>query len=115
MQKTVSATEILPIEILIKKGKSEVWLRRNIDWVEVDDGELGNYEYYTAEEVHGNLPYTVTYDEIEENFDEFWDQFDYSGLSDRQLTERVLELTQTVQAQIDFTAIMTDTVIEMEE
>jgi hypothetical protein len=31
MQKTVSATEILPIEILIRKGKSEVWLRRNID------------------------------------------------------------------------------------
>jgi hypothetical protein len=52
---------------------------------------------------------------VEENFDELWDQFDYSGLSDRQLTERVLELTQAVQAQIDFTAIMTDTVIEEEE
>ncbi len=116
MKKTISADEILPIEIILRKGQSEVWLRKNIELVESESTEdMESYQYWTADETSGILPYTISFSEVEENFDELWESFNLKKMTDRQLAEKTLELTQMVQAQIDFTALMTDTVIEMEE
>lgn len=113
--KTISADEILPIEIINRKSQSEIWLRQNIEFVETEDPEGNPYSYWTADEVSGTLKQNVSYEDVEENFDEYWELLSFQKLTDRELAENVLELTQLVQAQIDFTALMTDTVIETEE
>lgn len=105
MHPTESSSVILPVECVPQPdGNTEVWLRRDITETEERDDEGLPHKKWEALEVTGLLPGTHTAEEVEEQFDEYWDELETQSIAIDLRLERV-------QAQAEFTAIMTDTVL----
>ena len=94
MQKTVSATPLEAVKIEQRPdGQADVWLRKNIQQVEVEPEDGGEtYVQYIADEVH--LVMAVTQEEAEAAFDELWDE---AVAAETPQDERIATLESTVK------------------
>ena len=88
---------------------ANVWLRKNIQTVEIDLGDGLSQTMWEADEVSGTLSWIPTVAEVEEDFDEMWEAFEQAGKTDRELVMEAMAAAERAQAQADFTAILTDT------
>ena len=88
---------------------ASVWLRKNIETIDVDLGDGLSQTMWEADEVSGTLSWIPTVAEVEEDFDEMWEAFEQAGKTDRELVMEAMAAAERAQAQADFTAILTDT------
>lgn len=114
MRHTQSATELTPVLVEPIGGGASVWLRKDITTVEVDIGDGLSQTMWEADEVFGHLSWVPTVAEVAEGFDELWEALEQAGKTDRELVLEALAAAERAQAQADFTAIMTDTMIDPE-
>ena len=95
---TSSATPLERVHVeAIGVNVSEVWLYDNIREVE-EDGAT----YWEADSANGIVTGVPTTEEVTVDFDLYWEQFEQASMTDRELLEHI-------QAQVWFTAVMTDT------
>lgn len=107
---TISATE--PVRVLVEctGAKADVWLRDNIeqDTMEQTQGEdVVTCDFYRCDEVHFVVAGTPTVEEIEADFDALWDEH----ADDRTPAEKAQDTADAAQAQADYTAALTDTLL----
>lgn len=98
MHITVSATELQPVQLSVTPSGADVWLRKNIEHDEEEN-------QWTADEVCGRVAHGISVEEIEADFDYYWELFERDAMSEREILERI-------EAQVWFTALMTDTEID---
>ena len=102
MQSISSATPLEAVQVEPNGyGGADVWLHDNVVETFVEDGD-GGQAYWMADEVHGVVAGIPTAGEIEEDFDAWWERFEEESLTDAERFERL-------EAQVLFTALMTDT------
>lgn len=109
MHHTQSATELTSVQIEPVGPGANVWLRKNIQTVEIDLEDGLSQTMWEADEVSGTLSWIPTVAEVEEDFDEMWEAFEQAGKTDRELVMEAMAAAERAQAQADFTAILTDT------
>lgn len=113
MYRTQSATELTSVQIEPIGPGAYVWLRKNIETVDVDLGDGLSQTMWEADEVSGFVDRVPTVEDIEEDFDAWWATLERaSELASMTMPERIAEvyaMAERAQAQADFTAIMTDT------
>ena len=109
MQHTQSATELSTVLVEPLGAGANVWLRQNITTVEIDLGDGLSQQMWEADEVSGMVEWVPTAEEIEEDFESWWDTFERASMSVAARIAEVYAMTERAQAQADFTAIMTDT------
>ncbi len=109
MHHTRSATELTSVQIEPVGPGANVWLRQNIQTVEIDLCDGLSQTMWEADEVSGTLSWIPTVAEVEEDFDEMWEAFEQAGKTDRELVMEAMAAAERAQAQADFTAILTDT------
>ena len=109
MHRTQSATELAAVQIEPIGPGAYVWLRQNIDTVEVDLGDGLSQTMWEADEVCGLVGSIPTVQEIEEDFDNWWFVFEHAQMSVPERIDEIYAMAERAQAQADFTAIMTDT------
>ena len=98
MHYTVSATRMEPVHIEPNGyGGSEVWLRRGMTEFD-EDGQT----MHAAWEVNAVVDSTPTVGEVESDFDGWWERVEELSMSEAEKIEKL-------QAQVLFTALMTDT------
>lgn len=101
MQVTRSATVLSPVLVEPNgSGGADVWLRRNIVQTDEDGQEM-----WDAEEVHGIVSGVPEESEIADDFETWWSRFEEAELT-------TVEILERVQAQVLYTALMTDTEVE---
>lgn len=110
MQHTQSATELTSVKIEPIGPGAYVWLRRNITTTEIDLGDGLSQTMWEADEVSGIVGWIPTAEEIEEDFDAWWDTFE-RGKTDSDRIKEAYDLAEQAAAQAWFTAVMTDTVV----
>lgn len=109
MYRTQSATELTSVQIEPIGPGANVWLRQNIETVEVDLGDGLSQTMWEADEVSGFVDRVPTVEGIEEDFDAWWDTFERASMTMPERIAEVYAMAERAQAQADFTAIMTDT------
>lgn len=109
MQHTQSATELSTVLVEPLGAGANVWLRQNITTVEIDLGDGLSQTMWEADEVSGTVDWVPTAQEIEEDFDSWWDTFERAAMTVPERIAEVYAMAERAQAQADFTAIMTDT------
>lgn len=98
MHYTVSTTPIEPVHIEPNGyGGSEVWLRKDMTEF-IEDGQT----MHAAWEVNALIDSVPTADEIESDFESWFERIGEQSMSDAERLEKL-------EAQVLFTAIMTDT------
>lgn len=102
---TSSATPLERVHVeAIGANVSEVWLYDNIE--EVTEGEA---TYYEADTVNGIVTGNPTVEEVEADFDVYWQMFERASMTDKERIAEAYAIAERALAQADFTAIMTDT------
>lgn len=102
MHQTRSATPLEPVLIEpIGPNTSHVWLRDSILEVLVED-DNGSQRFWDAAEVDADIAGAPSEEEIEADFDEWWERVEEVSLTDAEKLEKL-------EAQVLFTALMTDT------
>lgn len=109
MQHTQSATELSAVLVEPLGPGANVWLRKNIQTVEIDLGDGLSQTMWEADEVGGIVDRVPAAEEIEEDFESWWDTFDRASMTVPERIAGVYAMAERAQAQADFTAIMTDT------
>lgn len=111
MVHTQSATELTAVlvEPVFLGASVNVWLRKNIETVEVDLGDGLTQQMWEADEVSGCIAAPMTAAEIEEDFDEWWDALERASKTDAEKIQEAYDLAEQAAAQAWFTAVMTDT------
>lgn len=109
MQHTQSATELSTVLVEPLGAGANVWLRQNITTVEIDLGDGLSQQMWEADEVSGMVEWVPTAEEIEEDFEGWWDTFERASMTVPERIAEVYAMAERAQAQADFTAIMTDT------
>lgn len=109
MQHTQSATELSAVLVEPLGPGANVWLRKNITTTEIDLGDGLSQTMWEADEVGGFVGSPITAEEVEEDFDGWWDTFDRASMTVPERIAEVYAMAERAQAQADFTAIMTDT------
>ena len=109
MQHTQSATELSAVLVEPLGAGANVWLRRNITTVEIDLGDGLSQTMWEADEVSGNVGWVPTTEEIEEDFDTWWETFERAQMTDSERIQEAYDLAEQAAAQAWFTAVMTDT------
>lgn len=109
---SMSATEPARVQVEQRGAVCDVWLRDNVvqDVAEAASGEdVATCDVWRYNEVHYVADGSPTAEEVEAGFDELWAAHEHDGETDAQRVER---LAETAQAQADYTAVMTGTVLE---
>lgn len=88
-------------------GTSEVWLFADIREVE-EDGAT----YWEAGTVNGIVSGIPTVEEVEADFDAYWEAFERAPMTDKERIDEVSAIVEQTQAQVLYTAIMTDTYLD---
>lgn len=109
MQHTQSATELSAVLVEPLGPGANVWLRKNITTTEIDLGDGLSQTMWEADEVGGFVGSPITAEEVEEDFDGWWDTFERAAMTVPERIAEVFAMAERAQAQADFTAIMTDT------
>lgn len=94
---------------------SWVWLRRDVTQDVAEeaqaDGGVTSQDVWTYEELCFVADGTPTEAEVEAAFDELWADHEDDGMADAERIARAAEAATAAQAQADYTAVMTDTVL----
>ena len=106
---TQSATELTAVLIEPMGAGANVWLRRNIETVQIDLGDGLSQTMWEADEVSGIVGHVPTAEEVEEGFDAMWEAFEQNGKNDRELIMEAMATAEQAAAQAWFTALLTDT------
>lgn len=109
MQHTQSATELTSVQIEPVGPGANVWLRKNITTTEIDLGDGFSQMMWEADEVGGFVGSPITAEEVEEDFESWWDTLERAAMTVPERIAEVYAMAERAQAQADFTAIMTDT------
>lgn len=109
MHHTQSATELTSVQIEPVGPGANVWLRQNIETVDVDLGDGLSQQMWEADEVSGMVDWVPTLEDIEGDFESWWDIFERAAMTMPERIAEVYAMAERAQAQADFTAIMTDT------
>lgn len=109
MQHTQSATELSAVLVEPLGPGANVWLRKNITTTEIDLGDGLSQTMWEADEVGGFVGSPITAEEVEEDFDGWWDTLERAAMTVPERIAEVYAMAERAQAQADFTAIMTDT------
>ena len=97
-----SATELSSVHVEdLGNGCSEVWLYDNIAETLVED-ESGSQVFWEADCVNAVVPGTPTPEEVDDDFEGWWDRLEEASLTAEDRFEKL-------EAQVLFTALMTDT------
>lgn len=109
MQHTQSATELSAVLVEPLGPGANVWLRKNITTTGIDLGDGLSQTMWEADEVGGFVGSPITAEEVEEDFESWWDTFERAAMTVPERIAEVYAMAERAQAQADFTAIMTDT------
>lgn len=109
MQHTQSATELTAVLVEPLGAGASVWLRKNIETIDVDLGDGLSQTMWEADEVSGTIDWVPTAQEIEEDFDTWWETFERAQMTDSEKIQEAYDLAEQAAAQAWFTAVMTDT------
>ena len=109
MQHTQSATELTAVLVEPLGAGASVWLRKNIETIDVDLGDGLSQTMWEADEVSGIVDWVPTAEDIEGDFDSWWATFERAAMTVPERIAEVYDMAERAQAQADFTAIMTDT------
>ena len=109
MHHTQSATELTSVQIEPVGPGANVWLRQNIQTVEIELDDGLSQTMWEADEVSGFVDHVPTAEDIEGDFESWWDTFERAAMTVPERIEEVYAMAERAQAQADFTAIMTDT------
>jgi len=109
MQHTQSATELSAVLVEPLGPGANVWLRKNITTTEIDLGDGLSQTMLEADEVGGFVGSPITAEEVEEDFDGWWDTFEQAGMTSDERIQEAYDLAEQAAAQAWFTAVMTDT------
>ncbi|MBQ9042697.1 MAG: hypothetical protein IJ111_07770 [Eggerthellaceae bacterium] len=102
MRRIRSATELSAVHVEdLGNGCSEVWLYDNIAETLVED-EYGSQVFWDADSVNAVVAGVPSEDEIEAAFEDWWNRLEEASLTDAERFEKL-------EAQVLFTALMTDT------
>jgi uncharacterized coiled-coil protein SlyX len=111
MTHTQSATPLARVQIVRRGYVNDVWLRRNIEEVDVELPEGGSQHFWEADEAFGILPGYPTVEGVEDQFDELWARFEDESLTD---AERIADARDTASTNSDAIAELADMVAEGE-
>lgn len=111
MTRTQSATPLATVQVARRGNVSDVWLRRDIEEVDVELPEGGSQHMWEAEEVSLTLPGTPTPEEIEDDFDALWLRAEEEALTD---AERLADVRETAATNGDAIAELAEMVAEGE-
>lgn len=101
MYKDRSNVEPAPVSIAsVDEWTTEVWLHDNVSYVESEEGN-----YWEADYVHGIVVGKPTVEQIAEDYDYWWEKLEQMEINDH---ARISKL----EAQVLYTAVMTDTYME---
>ena len=109
MHHTQSATELTSVLIEPLGPGANVWLRQNITTTDIDLGDGLSQTMWEADEVAGTVSWLPTAEEIEEDFDSWWETFERAGMTPDERIKEAYDLAEQAAAQAWFTAVMTDT------
>ena len=109
MYHTQSATELTAVLVEPLGAGANVWLRQNIQTVEIDLGDGLSQTMWEADEVSGMVDWVPTAEEIEADLESWWATFERASMTVPERIAEIYAMAERAQAQADFTAIMTDT------
>ena len=107
---TISTTEPARVLVECTGAMADVWLRDNIeqDAMEQEQGEgTATCGFYRYDEVHFVTAGTPAVEEVEADFDALWEEH----ADDRTPAEKAQDTADAAQAQADYTAALTDTML----
>lgn len=103
MHYTRSAIPLARVKVeQIGPSSSEVWLRKDIVEASEEVADGVTQTFYDAYEVNGVVAGVPAAADIEAEFDAWWDDLEEASLTDAEKFDRL-------EAQVLFTALMTDT------
>lgn len=92
MQHTQSATELMPVAIEPNgSGGADVWLNRDIAEVELTGEDGTAQRAWEADQAHGTVGRVPTAQEVEADFDAWWDALERASMTVPQLIAEVAE------------------------
>ena len=92
MKRTQSATPLDAVQVERRGPINDVWLRRDIEEVEVEIGDGLSQTMWEAFEVYGTVPASVTADEIEGDFGGWWAKFEDDAMTDAEKLAETREI-----------------------
>lgn len=113
MHRTASATPLDAVMVASRGPVTDVWLRRNIEQVDVELPEGGSQLLWVADEVMGTLPGRVTEQAVAARFALTWDALEEGAMTDRELIgHRADELDG---ALLEVTEMLSDTTGDIDD
>lgn len=95
MKRTQSATPLDAVQVERRGLIKDVWLRTDIEEIEVEIEEGLSQTMWEAFEVYGTVPASVTAEEIEDDFDDWWARFEDEAMTDAERLAQVKNATNT--------------------
>lgn len=95
MKRTQSATPLDAVQVERRGLIKDVWLRTDIEEIEVEIEEGLSQTMWEAFEVYGTVPASVTAEEIEDDFDAWWARFEDEAMTDAERLAQVKNATNT--------------------
>lgn len=95
MKRTQSATPLDAVQVERRGLIKDVWLRTDIEEIEVEIEEGLSQTMWEAFEAYGTVPASVTAEEIEDDFDDWWARFEDEAMTDAERIAQVKNATNT--------------------
>lgn len=94
MVHTQSATPLDAVQVERRGLIKDVWLRTDIEEIEVEIEEGLSQTMWEAFEVYGTVPASVTAEEIADDFDEWWTRFEDEAMTDAEKLADARDMAQ---------------------
>jgi hypothetical protein len=94
MKRTQSATPLDAVQVERRGLIKDVWLRTDIEEIEVEIEEGLSQTMWEAFEVYGTVPASVTAEEIEDDFDAWWARFEDEAMTDAEKLADARDMAQ---------------------
>jgi hypothetical protein len=94
MVRTKSATPLDAVQVERRGLVNDVWLRTDIEQIEEEIGEGLSQTMWEAFEVYGTVPASVTAEEIEDDFDDWWARFEDEAMTDAEKLADARDMAQ---------------------
>ncbi len=94
MKRTQSATPLDAVQVERRGLIKDVWLRTDIEEIEVEIEEGLSQTMWEAFEVYGTVPASVTAEEIEDDFDDWWARFEDEAMTDAEKLADARDMAQ---------------------
>jgi hypothetical protein len=123
MHKTASATPLEAAMVARRGPVTDVWLRRNIEEVDVELPEGGSQLMWVADEVTGTVAGAITAEDAASRLNRLWDELEQAALTDRELIGyhadelggTILEVTEMISDNTGSIDDNTGAILELSE